>query len=135
MNLYVVDLDKLTFLATVVMLAFATVGSIILRYEDKNRRNGSIRKPVFAKKWLKVWAVGVTAFIAAFFVFGGGMMFLANWLKNNTDMPAMNAEAMATYGSAAFLAFYGIFTYLAIEPDKKELRGEEIREMRRHRPR
>ena len=101
-----------------ILLLACVGGSIILHFEDKNRRSGACKLPVWTKLIFKFWAAGTAALLATIFFIEDGE-WLVDLVRGSSaeELNARIVAAIVTLGSAAL---YFVLTYLGSIPDDDE---------------
>ena len=103
---------------SLMFLILIVICSVILHFEDKNRRSGEIDGPVWTPLIFKIWTAGSGLFLAIFFIWEDGE-WLVDLIKG-WGTPDLNARIVAAVATVWLLMIYGVVTYLGIIQDDDE---------------
>ncbi|MBQ6355422.1 hypothetical protein IJJ18_03380 [Candidatus Saccharibacteria bacterium] len=105
-------------MVTMILTILCVVASIMIHFEDKHRRNGEVKLPVWTNLVFKIWSGSTTVLLAAVFILEDGA-----WLIDRfKDLGAANLNACicAALATVWLAVVYGLITYLLIIPDDDE---------------
>ena len=105
-------------MVTIIFLVLITACTVALHFEDKYRKTGQIKKPVWTPLVFKLWTVSTGLFLALFFTYENGAQ-LVDWIKS-WGTPDFNARVVAFMATLWLLVIYGVLTYLGIIQDDDE---------------